>query len=544
MEWRLVTELSALVSNQENKVWLYMDGKKVYKSNVRKQVNSDYRASNLVLDEVPLDNNEFQVKLDRDFKVFVKSKELPKKDEWYELCNFAKDKRYLGNILEGCSIDKGIVNDGSVFEAAFSEDYPGEVVLACRTMKEYDEYFDEMTRVINCSIFKKTGCAKWKPGYRYDTETQTYYYLGEVLVRRRDNLDSELLVDPQDYVKGYLVVGKINKNTEKSVEDVLKNHVLGQGTDGDNNKLQVLFSPKPMVESGKALEPIEDFDITNYWGLIIDNAVSKCTVPYGGDRWKDYTDLFSIFEPLSLMSDKVKDYSNLDAPVKEQLEVVLSTTILNTIITTNSIQKGVTMFSITKNSTSQDTRLINDVVESYFINTMNDSNISRVSYYKNLFKDLGISVNDIAAGIVDSYSDEGTIFKDLNSMYSFIELYRKNHWAYESEVFDQLDKSIKFGTPSPTPLTSKLSGVVADVIVELVDKARESYGTCICEYKVENNGTTRTPLEYEYFKITLTDIVNYYNGVLNVPQSLSNELVACRFREVILRTDRNSKVII
>ena len=75
MKWRLVTELSALVSNQENKVWLYMDGKKVYKFNVRKQVNSDYRASNLVLDDVLLDNNEFQVRLGREFRVFVKSKE-------------------------------------------------------------------------------------------------------------------------------------------------------------------------------------------------------------------------------------------------------------------------------------------------------------------------------------------------------------------------------------------------------------------------------------------------------------------------------------
>ena len=80
MKWRLVTELSALVSNQENKVWLYMDGKKVYKSNVRKQVNSYYRASNLVLDDVLLDNNEFQVRLGREFRVFIKSKELPKKD--------------------------------------------------------------------------------------------------------------------------------------------------------------------------------------------------------------------------------------------------------------------------------------------------------------------------------------------------------------------------------------------------------------------------------------------------------------------------------
>ena len=116
-----------------------MDGKKVYKSNVRKQVNSDYRASNLVLDDVLLDNNEFQVRLGREFRVFVKSKELPKKDEWYELCNFAKDRRYLGNILEGCSIDKGIVNDGSVFEAAFFRGLSRRGSTCCKTMKEYDE---------------------------------------------------------------------------------------------------------------------------------------------------------------------------------------------------------------------------------------------------------------------------------------------------------------------------------------------------------------------------------------------------------------------
>jgi len=540
MKWRLVTELSAFVSNQENKVWLYMDGKKVYKSNVMKQINGDYRTKDLILDSILLDNNEFQLKLDKNFSVFVKSKELPKKDEWYELCNFASDPKYVGAFLEDCSIDKGIVNSGSVFEAAFSEDYPGEVVLACDGMKDYEDYFNEMTRVVNCSIFKKTGGTKWKPGYRYDTETQTYYYLGEVLVRRRDNLDSELL-DQADYVKGYLVASKIDRKTEKTVEDVLKNHVLGQGA--DENKLQVLFSPKPMVEGSKVLEVPEDFDITNYRDMMVDVAVNKCTVPYG-NSWRDYTDLFSIFEPLSLMSEKVKDYSNLRDDTKEQLEVVLSTTILNTIITTNSIQTGVTMFSITKDSTRNNKDLINDVVESYFINTMNDSNVSRVSYYTELFKDLGISVSDIAADIVDSYSDEGTIFKDLDSMYNFIELYRKNHWSYDAEIFDQLKDSAKFSTSGQKPLTSVLSNKVADVIVELVEKARESYGTCICEYRVENNGTTRSPLEYEYFKITLTDIVNYYNGVSNVPQSLSNELVAGRFREVTIRTDRNSKVII
>ena len=540
MKWRLVTELSAFVSNQENKVWLYMDGKKVYKSNVMKQINGDYRTKDLILDSILLDNNEFQLKLDKNFSVFVKSKELPKKDEWYELCNFASDPKYVGAFLEDCSIDKGVVNSGSVFEAAFSEDYPGEVVLACDGMKDYEDYFNEMTRVVNCSIFKKTGSAKWKPGYRYDTETQTYYYLGEVLVRRRDNLDSELL-DQSDYVKGYLVASKIDRKTEKTVEDVLKNHVLGQGT--DENKLQVLFSPKPMVEGSKVLEVPEDFDITNYRDMMVDVAVSKCTVPYG-NSWRDYTDLFSIFEPLSLMSENVKDYSNLRGDTKEQLEVVLSTTILNTIITTNSIQTGVTMFSVTKDSTRKDTDLVNDVVESYFINTMNDSNVSRVSYYTRLFRDLGISVSDIAAEIVDSYSDEGTIFKDLDSMYNFIELYRKNHWSYEAEVFDQLKNSAKFNTSGQKPLTSVLSNKVADVIVELVEKARECYGTCICEYRVDNNGTTRSPLEYEYFKITLTDIVNYYNGVSNVPQSLSNELVAGRFREVTIRTDRNSKVII
>jgi len=540
MKWRLVTELSAFVSNQENKVWLYMDGKKVYKSNVMKQINGDYRTKDLILDSILLDNNEFQLKLDKNFSVFVKSKELPKKDEWYELCNFASDPKYVGAFLEDCSIDKGIVNSGSVFEAAFSEDYPGEVVLACDGMKDYEDYFNEMTRVVNCSIFKKTGGTKWKPGYRYDTETQTYYYLGEVLVRRRDNLDSELL-DQADYVKGYLVASKIDRKTEKTVEDVLKNHVLGQGA--DENKLQVLFSPKPMVEGSKVLEVPEDFDITNYRDMMVDVAVNKCTVPYG-NSWRDYTDLFSIFEPLSLMSEKVKDYSNLRDDTKEQLEVVLSTTILNTIITTNSIQTGVTMFSITKDSTRNNKDLINDVVESYFINTMNDSNVSRVSYYTELFKDLGISVSDIAADIVDSYSDEGTIFKDLDSMYNFIELYRKNHWSYDAEIFDQLKDSAKFSTSGQKPLTSVLSNKVADVIVESVKLLHVSYGTCICEYRVENNGTTRSPLEYEYFKITLTDIVNYYNGVSNVPQSLSNELVAGRFREVTIRTDRNSKVII
>lgn len=540
MKWRLVTELSAFVSNQENKVWLYLDGKKVYKSKVKKLISSDYRSKDLMLDSILLDSNEFQLKLDKNFSVFVKSPELPKKDEWYELCNFASDPRYVGAFLEDCNIEKGIVNSGSVFEAAFSEDCPGEVVLACDGMKDYEDYFNEMTRVVNCSIFKKTGGTKWKPGYRYDSETQTYYYLGEVLVRRRDNLDSELL-DQADYVKGYLVASKIDRKTEKTVEDVLKNHVLGQGT--DENKLQVLFSPKPMVEGSKVLEVPDDFDITNYRDMMIDVAVSKCTVPYG-NSWRDYTDLFSIFEPLSLMSENVKDYSNLRDDTKEQLEVVLSTTILNTIITTNSIQTGVTMFSITKDSTREDTGLVNDVVESYFINTMNDSNISRVSYYTELFEDLGISVSDIAADIVDSYSDEGTIYKDLDSMYNFVELYRKNHWSYEAEIFDQLKDSAKFNTSGQKPLTSVLSNKVADVIVELVEKARESYGTCICEYRVENNGTTRTPLEYEYFKITLTDIVNYYNGVSNVPQSLSNELVAGRFREVTIRTDRNSKVII
>ena len=543
MKWKLVSELGALVDNQSNNVWLYMDCKKTYKASLYKKIKDSTGENNLVLDETDLESNEFQLKFDNELHIYIKSEELPKKDEWYILQNFAKDPRYIGSILSGCTIKNGEVDGSVVFEAAFCDSLPGEVVLACSSMKEYGEYLDEMSREVNCRLYKKTSCSKWIPGHMYYSEKQTYYYLGEVLTRRISDLDSELL-DPVDYEKGYLVISSIDKDVDKTVEDVLKNHVLGQCTCEDENKIQVLVSPKPMVDGGEALKPIENFDITKYWSLMIENAVNKSKVLYGDGQWKDYTDLFSIYCPLSLMSSNTKDYSNLNEYVVDLLKDVLHTTMLNTIISTNSVQKGVTMFNITPDSTGSDAVLVNDVIDSYFINTVNDYNVNRVHYYTNLFNEIGIDVTKLTAEIIDTYSDETVVFRDLDSMYKYIDIYNKYHFYYENEVFDQIDKSSKFSRNNPVPLTSKLSKDIAQTISDIVDKARDCFGTCVSEYRIENNGTTRTPLEYEFFKITLSDVVNYYNGVSNVPKSLNDELVACRFREVILRTDRGSKVLI
>lgn len=527
MKWRLATGVSALVNNLKHEVWLSFEESKKNKEAVNKLIKNEILPEEDTK-EILIEENRFKLKFDSSLNLYIKSEEFPT-DNWYRLRNFSNDPKHLGAILTKIQNNNGVFDEEKDFEAAFSIMYPTKVIMACSGMDEYEDYLNELVRVVNCQTLKKTR--KWIPGHRYDSETNTYYYLGKAYTKSyKDNKLGE------DLEEVHLVVESLNGETK--ISEIINNRVFGNNI-GD---IKIVPSISLMVDGGSVLE--NDLDTSNIeplWEGLVMRAINKCRVTRG-ESWEDYTDIYSILQPLTLVS-KEHGYSNIkNYKFWGELERVIKVTLLNLIVRYNGVSENIGNIDT---SCSKE-EAIDNIKRLY---TLLANEPREINYSAQLISKIGIDLDNLIGEILEGYSENLTVFRDLESMYNFSDIYTELHSNSGEFYLDQRYEGRRYSADMDKNKVPKLSHIIVqtsicDTIETILEQAKEKGGSNITRYQVFNQGTRSNPVLYELYEVRLKDIIKLYGSVSKVPENLKNELVINRFQGITIKLNKDSKILI
>lgn len=511
--WRLSSDLIAFFTN--NLVYLCSPEKKSYKSAILKKIYGN----TLTVNELTIENNQFNLKIDKNLRVYVKCKEFPDPNYFYEVKNFSKINDYcdipnIGSIISQVNgINFGIFPDNIIFEAAFSEEKPEEVIFINDSMPEYKEAFEEMKRRLNCSLYKKTK--KWIPGHRYDSLTDTFYYLGEFLSRKKEEYNSTFITDEKEMPIVHLVVKDVDKNSKK-ISDIFKTKVFGK----EFNDIIVLDKLPSCVDSGEVLEN-DVIDIRDYWDNLVDNSYNryKEVNEFGLISFDNQKYIFDIF---CYQSIGKLGYENLSEIVRDRIEDV--------------IEVGLTNFKISNTNFKSDKSSLLSEYSTRII----DGNIDRVNYYKNLFDNLQI----------DKKIFDKVINLDVDSLLNNIDTYIKYGGIHKyfnkntrTLVSRQREKSTNYKLDLIT-INELLSGFddLKDLIINIINNARNNYGIGVTVMSDVNVGTKKSPKIYTNIFLSILDIIKYYGGIDNIPEKIKSEILSKKFWELDLMIDKEGEL--
>ena len=519
-DWRLTPSLDAFVVQGTDRKYVYLVAteKKQYKAAVEKTISSPYR-------EIHIEFNEFELKFEAqdqgDPIVSIRNPEVLPDNDWYAVSNFY----YPGYINYFLELDsKGGEFPGVGFEAVFSETLPLVVSFSAPGMKQYKKYLEEMKRRMNCELKKKTK--KWVPGHRYDTLKETYYFLGEVL-SRRTNVDDSLFCADEDMVPVYLYVSNIDGASK--ISDILNTRVYGDG----ENDIKVLYSIPSSVESGPALEDDFGDNIENYWDSLIKNTVSICT-EIDSHGYENLTSIKRFFDIFCYQSKDKLEYPKEFIP---SIESFILKSLRNRIIESWNMPSA--RKDMTISSTATDKSNVSALEKTLYFKT-DDINSSRYTYYSRMMEVIGINM-------------EVTITKAL-AMWSESELTASFDEYYKNSVYFDLRKSqsdtvirqrvtstaYKFDVIKVDSLFG--NGELREKLKELVDFARNNFGSGVNGYSLYNAGTKKKPMEYVTIDITLDDIIKWVGGIDKLSDSLKRDIMSYKFTRTTVIIDKDKEV--
>lgn len=521
--WRLTSDLIAYfpcdLSNSAGKrVFLASPEKKSYKAAVQKSIESAF-------DEVIIESNSFKLKVSNDLSVYVKCDEFPDPGQYYLVCNMYRTVfgvPMIGNIITQVKNDKADFGD-TVFEAVFSEDSQESVYFMTPEMVEYKGAFEEMKRRMNCTLNKKVK--KWVPGGRYDTLTDTYYYLGEFKSRKKNELNSDFL-DNASMVPAHLFVTDLGD--DKKISDILKTRKIGS----EPGDIQIMYSLPSAVDSGSVLEN----DVTNIKDFqrdIFSNTMGEYTVKseFG---FSSYSNPRYIFDILSLKSNESDTYDDVipdlvSVMIKEMLEeVVLCFWGLNKNREDIYIGDG-------NNETKNTENLVRR-----FYQDLKDGNAMRNLYYSKLFIDLGIDINKIASEVISLGNPEKLVMSGIENYVSLGSIYFKNHLA---DVSRKISKQ-RVNSANYTLEVTKLSELFSTTpnllldIKDLIENARGNFGLGVRTFYDTNVGTKKSPKIYTTIEVDILDLIKYYGGIDKVPEIITEEIISSKFWNLQVLIDK------
>lgn len=537
-DWRLVNDVVAYViktktaaNGNDGALYLASSEKKSYENAVLKQIDKEC-VDKFIIDE----DNKFNLIIDKNFDIFVKSDALPGgKTRKYKVLNVYSglSNDYFADIFSQVENIKGDFEDKE-FEAIFSDSFLGKVFFVNDEMDFYKDAFQEMRRRINCQICKKTK--KWIPGHRYDSETITYYYLGEFVSRRVGENAGEFL-ENKDVVTVHLVSREIDKD-DKTISDVLKKRTIGiSGSD-----IQILYTSSlpSMVDSGEVLEN----DVTNiedYWDFMVKVAIDKFVKnEFGFISYKSI--MKKIFNIFSIQSRGNLDY-NLSCDMKKALEDVIKNNLIENMVTWWDLSNSKSDSSISSaNTVEMNTKNL----ENLFFRNFIDGNIHKNKYYPALFLAIGLTpLEKIIENLIINYNVDNLVFNSGFSNYI-----KFGSYYYNGHDLDKCNKQSKQRVNSTNynlkvvTIESLFSSTpdLEKTIKDISKKAIENYGLGVKEFRTINIGSKKSPMIYTSLVIDINDIVDYYGGIYKVPQNIINDIITSRFWTFSLDIDKDAEV--
>lgn len=537
--WRLVTDILCYVNDTEKKLYIISSEKKTYESAVAKTIPDIYSYTRKVLG-----NNEFNLRVDERFNVYVKSEEFPKKDEFYRVVNVwsGKENLFFGELFSNLVSDKGCFGDSVFFEPIFSDTHPTEVFLVAQGTEFYKTAFEEMKRRINCQICKKTK--KWIPGHRYDSLEKTYYYLGEFESRKANSVNSDFL-DDNNVVTAYLVVQTIPEGTKK-ISEIFNKFIYTSSVEGGKDKIEILYTSTlpSMVDSGKVLEN-DVKDVQDYWETLVDNTIKSCGVVndfgYNSYMISGVESLMNIF---SIQSSENLGY-NLSETTKTRIEEYIKSLLQENILLWWNLGSSNSSTVINRSKSLEDNK---KNLENLFFRNLREENLKKNVYYLELWKAMGIEDFDKLVEISILNNDpEAIVFRGgFKNYIKYGSIYYKGHEIYDIQSKFMCQQRID-STNYKLQVT-KMSDVfekaphLENVIREIVKEARENFGHGVNKFTYTNVGNRKDPKIYTSIEITINDIIKFCGNENNVPEEVINEIIDSHFWTFNLVIDKDKEL--
>ena len=535
--WRLVTDILCYVNDTEKKLYVVSSEKKTYESAVTKMIPDIYSYMRKVLG-----NNEFNLKVDERFNVYIKSPELPKGDEFYRVMNIwsGRENLFFGELFSNLVSDKGYFGDSIFFEPIFSDFHPTEVFLVAQGTEFYKTAFEEMKRRINCQICKKTK--KWIPGHRYDSLDKTYYYLGKFEGRKSNAENSDFLSNIST-VDVHLVIQTIPDGAKK-ISDIFKGSIYSSSTEGGKDKIEILYvsTPPSMVDSGEVLEN-DVKDIQDYWEDMVNNTIKKCSIlndfGYESHMVNGVESLMNIF---SVQSPGNLGY-NLSADMKTKVEDYISSLLQENILLWWNLGSSNSKAIINKTNTLEDNK---KNLENLFFRNLRESNLKKNTYYSELWKAMSLREFDklIEESLLNNDPEDIVFRSGFKNYVKYGSIYFNGHETKESKFTCQqrIDSTNYKLQVIKMSETFKNAQQLGETIREIVKDARENFGHGVSEFTYTNVGNRKDPRIYTSLKITINDIIKYCGGENNIPGEIINEIVDSHFWTFKLTIDKDKEL--
>lgn len=489
--WRLTSELDALVIIGKDRVYLSATEKKSYLNSVISEISGEYA-------QIHLYENNFRVKLEGT-SVYISSPGLPPEIEWYKAENFYQDK--LGDLIKYHKVDHGEFPEDLQFEAIFNDEIPGKFGITSTECLEYPDYLDEMTRRFNCEMCKKTK--SWIPGHRYDTLEKSVYYLFPI----KSHVSNP---DNSEYIDGGPEVYVCTEKTPqgKTISEVLRNISF--------EDIKIYRGKMLYVDSGEYL--VNDF--TNYQDYIEDLI----------NNTKDTKDIKKFLDIFSIGENKISDLSRIQ--VEDKLRDILFDVILkNWNITKFRSDQYIGDDSKEKNPKNLKTLFLSSYI--------NDKNFSKILYYEDLLKKLGIDLEELTKDALSSWGSL-SLKTDFNEYIKYLEYFKIRD---KSLISNQRVTTAKYSIENNTTLESLLgAGELVNTIIELLRYSGSNYGFGVTEYHKVNIGTKSKPQKYITAKVTIDDIIKYKKGISGMPENLKNDILRNSFVSVTVIFDELGKI--
>lgn len=532
--WRTVTDLVAYVPLNQECVYFSVPDKKSYQLAVTKNIEGYFN-------ETHIDVNEFELKISRssnkeydydylDPALYVRSPQLPDSTIWYRVENYDGN---LINIISQLNCEKGIFT-GYIFEAVFCEDNPSGVAFCCREMIEYKKCLAEMSRRINCDLYKKTKT--WIPGHRYDTIKDTVYYLATVKSRRVDNSYSEFTEDSSKCPRVHLVVKNL-RDTDKSISDILNTRTFGTGEDD----IQVLETMSSRVDSGESL--VNDYTkYEDYLKYLVPNSIKKCEIKekYGYTKYespKTILDNFCYFdEPSVNYSTILQDDGN---SIIDSVTKVIGAQVFDCILNTwnlNKFRKDLNIGS--KNTLEENKKALSMLFPSCFIS---DGNSLKYIYYTGLFKHIGLDFEDIISKCLVNWDENQVVYDKFDDFIKYLFYTRlRNQSHLSTQRVNSTNHPLDIVTIKDVFGDSELT----NSLVDLLEQGRQGYGCGISSFNIVNIGTRKEPKEFINATVTLDDLIKFKSkkGESELSESLKYDILINKFCSLAISFDRTGEI--
>ena len=497
--WRLVTDLKLIIFSEDSikKVCLIPAGKNYFEQVYKKYLK------NCPYQEIELnDEISFNARVEKDLTLSILVN-----DVWYVVKNFSGENG-LGDLISQIDCTAGSFTEK--VEPIFSDDSPTEVKFTNEGMDSYDECFDEMIRRVNCSMLKKTR--KWIPGHRYDSEKETYIYLGKVFSHKEDKYSSDYLKE-KEMVENYLVL-RSAKGIKTNI-DALDSKIVSD----EGNNIQVLYKLPLMVDSGEKIEILDEH---------FEDFRDKMIQRLNNDNNKGKVPLKEALNVYCYRSNKAAE--TISDASRDILIQFIKTKLTNILVKFYNIE-----FYFPKEKTLSNKKSVEENVQALqriFLDDIDRDNIIQSLYYPEQFKDLGIDLQSICEEILYRFNMNQVVFGDFDNYIAFAEDYFKYH-----EIGVPRKTSIQLKDKAFKKKNVTLEEVLGEG--ELLTSVKELLSSVVsgnylditkCEI-LENNIMSVT--------ITLSDLIKFRQ---DLTKNLKTEIMKNKFQILDIKFDKDLEI--